>query len=145
MKPSSTELWGWKVLVSLLLVIALSIVLAGCGGRKGKAPAEEQPSTEASSAQVEAVSEGEGVEGEALFREYCAKCHGLKGLGDGPSVGSLRTQGGMNLTILQDRTDEEIFTTIAGGKGTEMPPWALVLSDDEIWALVKYIRTLGSE
>ncbi len=160
MKPSNIVLPGRKALVWLFILIAASFVFAGCGGRRAEAPAEEQPAAEVPSSEAAAVTEderaesesaedesveGEAIAGEELFRTYCAKCHGLKGLGDGPSVGSLRTQGGMNLTILQDRSDEEIFLTISAGKGSEMPPWALVLTEEERWALVEYIRTLGSQ
>lgn len=164
MKSSNIVLPGRKTLVWLLLFVAALWILAGCGGRRAEAPAEEQPVAEAPSSEAAAVTEEkeevesespegeraervstEGVSGEELFRTYCAKCHGLKGLGDGPSVGSLRTQGGMNLTILQDRSDEEIFMTITAGKGSEMPPWGLVLTEEERWALVEYIRTLGGQ
>lgn len=83
------------------------------------------------------------IDAKRLYVENCAKCHGLTGLGDGPSVGSLRTQAGLNLTILQDRSDEELFRIISQGKGMEMPPWELVLTVEERKALVNYIRTLA--
>ncbi len=82
------------------------------------------------------------VGAEELFVNNCAKCHGLGGLGDGPSVGSLRTQAGLNLTILKDKTDDELLDTISVGKGSDMPPWELVLTADQRQELVKYIRTL---
>ncbi|MDR7475900.1 MAG: c-type cytochrome [Armatimonadota bacterium] len=79
--------------------------------------------------------------GQELYRLNCAKCHGLTGLGDGPSVGSLRTHGGLNLTILGSETDGEIFWKISVGRG-EMPPWELVLKPEDRWHLVNYLRTL---
>ena len=74
---------------------------------------------------------------------YCANCHGISGLGDGPSVGSLRVQAGLNLTILAKSSDEEIYKTISGGKGVEMPPWELKLSPDQRRELLQFIRTLA--
>jgi mono/diheme cytochrome c family protein len=79
--------------------------------------------------------------GRELYRTHCAKCHGLGGLGDGPSVGSLRTQGGLNLTILGSETDGEIFWKISVGRG-DMPPWELVLPPEDRWHIVNYLRTL---
>lgn len=91
-----------------------------------------------------AVAKAPGAaDGKQLFVNNCAKCHGLTGLGDGPSAGSLRTQAGLNLTVLQSKSDEEILNTIAQGKGTEMPPWELVLSPEERQAVLQHVRTLA--
>ena len=68
----------------------------------------------------------ESMDAEILYIDNCAKCHGLTGLGDGPSVGSLSTQSGLNLTILQDMIEDEIREIISVGKGMEMPPWELL-------------------
>ncbi len=80
--------------------------------------------------------------GRELYMTYCAKCHGVRGLGDGPSVGSLRVQAGLNLTILGSETDGELFWKISNGR-EEMPPFELILSPEERWHLVNFIRTLG--
>lgn len=77
-----------------------------------------------------------------LFMNNCAKCHGLKGLGDGPSVGALRTQAGLNLTIVASKSDDELYKTISSGKGSDMPPWELVLTKEQRLDLIKHIRTL---
>lgn len=80
--------------------------------------------------------------GREMYTYYCSKCHGISGLGDGPSVGSLRSQSGMNLTILGSKTDEEILDTIAAGKGTDMPPWELRLSPEQRKEILAYVRQL---
>ena len=85
----------------------------------------------------------ESMDAETLYIDNCAKCHGLAGLGDGPSVGSLSTQSGLNLTILQEMSDEEIKNTISVGKGMEMPPWELLLDDDQLQVLTEYVRSLA--
>ncbi len=79
--------------------------------------------------------------GRQLYGQSCAKCHGRNALGDGPVVGSLRTQGGLNLTILGTETDGEIFWKISAGR-VEMPPWELVLKPEDRWHLINYLRTL---
>ena len=78
-----------------------------------------------------------------MFVNNCAKCHGLKGLGDGPSVGALRTQAGLNLTIVASKSDDELYKTISSGKGSDMPPWELVLTKEQRLDILKYIRTLA--
>ena len=85
----------------------------------------------------------ESMDAETLYIDNCAKCHGLTGLGDGPSVGSLNTQSGLNLTILQDMSDDKIRETISVGKGMEMPPWELLLNGDQLQALTEYVRNLA--
>ena len=85
----------------------------------------------------------ESMDAETLYIDNCAKCHGLTGLGDGPSVGSLNTQSGLNLTILQDMSEDEIMEIISVGKGMEMPPWELLLNGDQLQALTEYVRGLA--
>jgi len=73
--------------------------------------------------------------GAVLFRQECTFCHGVGAQGGmrGPDLttGSW-THGG---------TDADISATISGGvPGTAMPPNKL--TDDEIWRIVAYLRTL---
>ncbi|MEM7532402.1 MAG: cytochrome c [Chloroflexota bacterium] len=84
------------------------------------------------------------TDGETLFIDNCARCHGLEGYGNGPSWDSLGAiKGNMTLIILDDQSDEQIFETISNGKEVEMPPWGLVMTEEQRWALVDYIRTLS--
>ncbi|MBI4770586.1 MAG: cytochrome c [Chloroflexi bacterium] len=125
--------------IPVLLLLALGAASASCGGGAAPVtPAGEQPA-----AQAPAAGPAGGADVQQLFADRCAKCHGLKGLGDGPSVGSLRTQAGLNLTILGERSDEEILANISAGKGSEMPPFELILTLEERQALVQYVRNLG--
>src|SRR3989338_5384992 len=42
----------------------------------------------------------------------------------------------------QRPTDDDLFRTISrGANGTGMPPWKYLLTDDERWALVEYVKT----
>jgi mono/diheme cytochrome c family protein len=117
----------------LIWVCVLAALVAACSS----AAAPTAPTaTSASASSVGAAG------AEDLFVNNCAKCHGLGGLGDGPSVGSLRTQAGLNLTILKDKTDDELYETISVGKGSDMPPWELVFTKEQRQALVQYVRTL---
>jgi len=161
-----------NIVVLFILLLTIALIVSACGGNggetagageiEGQAGTETEPEPDTTGLQEqqaedivldpEALAASSTVfdpsitDPETLFITYCAKCHGLEGLGNGPSAGSLRGVGqGMNLTILQDRSDEEIFNTITGGKGAEMPPWGLVLTEEQRNILVAYIRTLGNE
>ncbi len=117
----------------VLIWVCALVTLAACSSAStSTAP----PATSASTPSAGAAG------AEELFVNNCAKCHGLGGLGDGPSVGSLRTQAGLNLVILKDKTDEELYETVSVGKGSDMPPWELVLTKEQRQGLVQYVRTL---
>lgn len=85
------------------------------------------------------------TDGEELYVTFCSKCHGLEGYGDGPSVGSLHIEGSFVLTALAERPDEELTEIITYGKAVDMPAWGLILSDEQIEAVLAYVRTLGAE
>ncbi|MGI9252737.1 MAG: c-type cytochrome, partial [Thermomicrobiales bacterium] len=83
------------------------------------------------------------VEGEPLFLNNCATCHGVKGRGDGEQAGV----GGLvpaNLTVSHARlhSDADLANWIRNGiEGTKMPGFA-DLSDGEVSAIVAYVREL---
>ena len=83
-----------------------------------------------------AVADG----GAVTYREHCSACHGAKGAGD--------TMIGKNLQMLplgsdevQNKSDDELATIISKGKN-RMPAFDRKLSQDQISAVVKYIRSL---
>lgn len=134
------------------LALAAALSLAGCSGGGESADADLAPRelediviTPEMMVASETIFDPAITDGEVLFRSYCAKCHGLSGLGNGPSAASLSTQTGMNLTIVQLKTDEELYQTISAGKGVEMPPWGLVLTPEQRRALLAHVRSLGPQ
>jgi alcohol dehydrogenase (cytochrome c) len=74
--------------------------------------------------------------GRRLFDQTCQSCHGPAGQGDrGPALNRGRFASGDG--------DGDLFHVIrAGVPGTQMPPFAS-LSDDQVWQLVTYIRSLS--
>lgn len=85
-------------------------------------------------------------QGEAIYRQHCAACHGQHGAGDGPDGRRLSPPPG-NLVWLSDiperQWDEFMAWTIAEGGtafGSAMPPYRHLLSSEEIWAVSAYIR-----
>src|SRR5437867_7242036 len=75
--------------------------------------------------------------GQRLYNRTCQGCHGSAGQGDrGPALNTG--------TFAHGREDGEIFHTIREGvAGSQMPP-SRDLSDEQIWQLVSYIRSLAA-
>jgi cytochrome c oxidase cbb3-type subunit 3 len=76
------------------------------------------------------------VEGRQLFVRFnCYGCHGGRaGGGMGPSLRDVDW-------IYGDR-DAQLFSTIAEGRAHGMPAWAPRLTNEQIWQLVTYIKSL---
>ena len=82
--------------------------------------------------------------GEAGYVQNCQVCHGTEGRGDGPGAPGL-TPPPADLTIhVPLHPDRDLFRFIHDGiPGTAMAPLGARLSDNDIWNLVNYIKTLG--
>ena len=81
--------------------------------------------------------------GAAIYRTRCQLCHGETGKGDGPATRAIQpAPHDVTTTEVQERlTDGEIFYKITVGKAP-MPPMEGKLTDEEIWSLVQFIRSL---
>jgi mono/diheme cytochrome c family protein len=85
------------------------------------------------------------AEGQQLYQEKCAGCHGVNGKGDGVEAGSL-PKAPTNLTDLAfsaTRTGVDLYSSISIGISPAMPAFGNELSQAERWALVDYLRSLN--
>lgn len=76
--------------------------------------------------------------GTARFQLVCAECHGMDAKGVfGPDLTTLWVSG---------LTDDQIFRTVRQGvPGSSMPPMPVNrLPDDEVWAILAYLRTVAT-
>lgn len=81
--------------------------------------------------------------GKSIYQTRCVICHGDKGEGDGPAGKALTPPAASHASAaVQSQTDGELFWKISEGRGA-MVGWKLILSEEERWALVNYIRTLA--
>jgi mono/diheme cytochrome c family protein len=89
-----------------------------------------------------AMSDASTIAGQSLYAKTCAACHGKTGLGDGPKAKSLKTvPTNFSKAESQNQTDGEHFYKTKTGRG-DMPKYEGKLSDDDIWNVVNYVRTL---
>lgn len=124
-------------------VLALSaILLAACGGGSNEpitldpVPAEFAGATNPLGA--DAASAGADV-----FKTNCESCHGPQGHGDGPAGAALDPAPKNLPEVAALAGDDYLFWRVSTGKeGTSMVAWKGVLTDDQIWQAVAFIRTL---
>jgi mono/diheme cytochrome c family protein len=83
----------------------------------------------------------EGTPGAGVYKAKCQACHGPDGSGNTPVGKSLKTAD-LRSADVQKKSDSELAQTVAEGKGN-MPAFKPSLSDDEIHAVVAYVRALG--
>lgn len=83
------------------------------------------------------------VRGAETFQSTCASCHGEGGRGDGLASSALNPKP-KNLVALQTQVgDDYLFWKISEGSlGTAMLGWKGILTEEQIWELVTFIRTL---
>lgn len=89
-------------------------------------------------------------ETEAVFKFYCAQCHGLTGKGDGPNVTkdfpvsprNFTDAGEMNKLSNADMKNVILDGGPSASKSPMMPPWGKTLSEEEVDGLVKHLRVL---
>jgi len=87
---------------------------------------------------------------EAVFKFYCAQCHGLTGKGDGPNVTKdfpVSPRNFTNADEMNKLTNADLKNVILDGgpsvsKSPMMPPWGKTLTEEEVDGLVKYLRVL---
>ena len=82
-------------------------------------------------------------DGKALYVSNCSPCHGDKGKGDGPAAVALNPKpADHSSSVMQNETDGSIFYKISEGR-SPMPTYKSVLTENQRWELVDYIRTLN--
>lgn len=86
------------------------------------------------------------AQGQRLYQSNCRQCHGARGAGDGPFAP--KNPSPPNLTDAEWKfgsSDGEIFAVIANGAGPDSPMKAMrrSLSDNDIWNVVNYLRSLA--
>lgn len=113
----------------ILCTLCLAVLLAGCGGEVESPPGQGDGGTSAAAS-----------EGEQLFAENCAVCHGqdLKGTSTGPPF----------LDVIYEPShhpDEAFFAAVANGVQAHhwefgnMPP-VPGLTQEEVAKIVDYVR-----
>ncbi len=106
-------------ITSVLTLVAALLVAAGLGFSRAEEP-----------------------DAAALFKQKCSMCHGPEGKG----FAAIKTPDFTDPKWQESKTDKEIVEIIKNGKkGTAMVAFGDKLKEEEIQALLKYIRSLNSK
>lgn len=114
---------------------------------------QNEPPDEYASLSNPYTGDREAIEaGKAIYDVYCATCHGSEGLGDGPAAVALDPKPSVlaDAQMVEELSDGYLFWRVSEGVAFEpfnsgMHPWKGILTEDERWQVISYIRSLGTE
>ena len=123
-------IFAWAVIAT---IVVPTIIIA----HSWKAPKE------ASERQNPVPKNQDSIErGKALYRKYCASCHGKNGQGDGPLAKNLTPKPADLVERAAHHSDGDFAWKITNGRGA-MPAFKDQLSEAEIWDLTNFIKSLN--
>lgn len=88
------------------------------------------------------------AQGKEIFTKNCAPCHGTDGKGDGPQATTLdpKPRDFTSGMFQFGHEDWQVFRTAEYGVGgTGMAGWKGRLSDNDIWTVVHYVKSLSGQ
>jgi mono/diheme cytochrome c family protein len=136
-----------KKIIILFLMLTGTLGIAACGPDGSSSSVNENATLAPVPAEYGGLTNPLGADaaaqGAEVFKTNCETCHGPQGRGDGPAGQSLNPRP-RNLAKLQSNAgDDFLFWRIREGKpGTSMVAWKGILTDEQIWQTVAFIRTL---
>ncbi len=83
-------------------------------------------------------------DGDNLYREHCAECHGIAGRGDGPwAIDERGSIPDLSSPHMDTHTDGEIYWWLKHGiPSLDMPGYDGVLDDNQNWSVINFLRSL---
>lgn len=131
----------------VVLFILGALVLAACGGGSDANAPQTDGMTETVPAEYAGKTNPLGTdaaaEGAKIFKTNCETCHGAQGYGDGPLSEALDPKPKNLVEFAPTVGDDFLYWNVAEGRpGTSMPPWKNILTEEQIWQVVAFIRTL---
>lgn len=133
-----------KLLIRGMAVVISSVILL-LSSREASAQSKPWviPATASSMKNPVPIDPTTLKEAKTLYTSYCSPCHGDKGKGDGPAAVALNPKPADHTSAkVQNETDGTLFYMISEGRDP-MPSLKRTLTENQRWALVDYIRTLG--
>ena len=80
-----------------------------------------------------------------IYTSYCTPCHGSNGRGDGIAAASLPKKPADHTSeYVQKQSDGALYWMVTTGK-SPMPSYKTVLTNNQRWELINYIRTLAKK
>ncbi|NWG35480.1 MAG: c-type cytochrome [Chloroflexi bacterium] len=132
-----------KYLLIVLLFGALLLTACGGGAQSSDQTVALDPVPADYAGKSNPLGSDASTAGAKVFQANCETCHGPQGHGDGPAGQALDPKP-KNLPDLAAQVgDDYLFWRISEGKpGTSMVAWKGILTEEQIWQAVAFIRTL---
>lgn len=134
-----------KKLILVMFVVVLA--MAACGGSETSSSSDPNATLAPVPAEYAGLTNPLGAEaadeGAEVFQSNCQACHGPEGHGDGPAGQALDPRPKDLAELQENAGDDFLFWRIREGKpGTSMVAWKGILTDEQIWQTVSFIRSL---
>jgi mono/diheme cytochrome c family protein len=133
------------------LIAVLAMLLSACGGLAGEPeivatmPVQRDTIEEVTPPQ----SAPDIADGQRIYEQNCASCHGAEGNGQGELVQSgevPRMPSFLDDAHMRDQSPADYFDIITNGNLENlMPPWEEALTQQERWNVAMYVQTLHYE
>jgi mono/diheme cytochrome c family protein len=143
----------WFLVFTAWLVSA--IVLAACGAGSSPTqppgtPVPTPPSDYAGKTNPVANDQAAADAGKQIFESNCSSCHGMDAKGDGPAASALDPKPANLADLLPNFSDAYIFWRVSEGGAmppfnSQMPTWKNSLSEDQIWQVITYLRSIAKQ
>ncbi|MBI4459276.1 MAG: c-type cytochrome [Acidobacteria bacterium] len=155
---SRSRAWVRATRAGLLLLPLLLLSGCGGGGTSGRSVSDGEAAPALSWAHFDAPAPPQAslelaALGKEVYLNNCASCHGENGQGNGQCAAFLAprprdfTRGIFRFKATPTGalpSDQDLFRTVSVGvQGTPMPPWKFILSEEERWAVVNYIKSFS--
>jgi len=145
-----------RILKSIMVTICASLLIfpnaTGCRGTVKDADTSDfirpTPPAEYALKTNPLANDGPAAEaGQQVFAANCVSCHGPQAMGDGPAASSLNPKPKPLALEMNSLQDKYLFWRISEGGAfapfvSAMPAWKSILSEDEIWQVITFLRTL---
>ena len=92
------------------------------------------------------ASTSQGPDGRMLYLKNCRQCHSASGMPSSETKAKYSKIKALNdSAFLASMSDDSVLTIMKKGAGKDMKPFADRMNNDEMVAVLKYVRTLPSK
>ena len=127
-----------------MTALILPAVLAACVGLACIPPGAVNAAPQLAPATGAAASQG--PDGRMLYLKNCRQCHSASGMPSSETKAKYSKIKALNdSAFLASMSDDSVLTIMKKGAGKDMKPFADRMNNDEMVAVLKYVRTLPSK
>lgn len=127
-----------------IVAFVTALILAACVGSSGEnSPLTIPPVPTEYAGKTNPLGADAAIAGKEIFETNCVACHGQTGMGDGPAGDSLDPHPANLHEVNRLASEDFIYWVVKEGvPGTSMVAWKDILTNEQIWQVVAYVRTL---